>query len=234
MYGLSVAKSHISTFEKIVVVEGYMDVLAFARLGYPLAVATSGTSLTTQHVKLLKRYTSHIYFLFDNDPAGSQASLRALKIAYQYDIYPKMLTLSAEYKDVDERANTTPSDEDIKAFFTAAEDGFLCVMHREHKRHDMKNPVERKIFLQAMFDILLPIQDITTVTRYIQELAKKVGISSDVLIAQFKNYMKTQSISLAHMRKEHQETHASKDTLTDTDRFQAFFYKNFLQDNGIE
>lgn len=44
-------------------------------------------------MKLLKRYTPNIYFLFDNDPAGIAAAQRALKVAYQNDIYPKMITL---------------------------------------------------------------------------------------------------------------------------------------------
>lgn len=78
--------------------------------------------MTPNHVKLLKRYTQNIYFLFDNDPAGIQASVRALKVAYQHDIYPKILTLPAEYKDVDEWANVQPSQDDIEAFFAAAQD----------------------------------------------------------------------------------------------------------------
>ncbi len=76
-------------------------------------------------MKLLKRYTPNIYFLFDNDPAGIQASQRALKIAYQNDIYPKMLQLPSEYKDVDERANVNPSQDEVKKIFTDAVDGFL-------------------------------------------------------------------------------------------------------------
>ena len=70
-----------------------MDVIALHRLGYPIAVATSGTALTEQHIKLLKRYTDNLYFLFDNDSAGQTATLRALTIAYQYDLFPKQIIL---------------------------------------------------------------------------------------------------------------------------------------------
>jgi DNA primase len=69
LYGLSHAKSHINEFQKLIVVEGQMDVIALARLGFPIGVATSGTSITEDHVKILKRYTENIYFLFDNDKA---------------------------------------------------------------------------------------------------------------------------------------------------------------------
>lgn len=132
--------------------------------------------MTPNHVKLLKRYTQNIYFLFDNDPAGIQASVRALKVAYQHDIYPKILTLPTEYKDVDEWANVQPSQDDIEAFFTAAQDGFLGVVDQQYALYDMMNPVDRKRFLQTMYDMLLYVQDWTILSWYLESLAKKVGI----------------------------------------------------------
>ena len=70
----------------------------------------------------MKRYTQNLFFLFDQDQAGFDATVRGLKIAYEQDTYPKILTLPAEYKDVDERANVNPSEDDLKAFFDGAED----------------------------------------------------------------------------------------------------------------
>jgi len=80
LYGLSHAKPYLNQFQKLIVVEGQMDVIALTRLGFPIGVATSGTALTEDHIKLLKRYTENLYFLFDNDKAGQQATFRALKL----------------------------------------------------------------------------------------------------------------------------------------------------------
>ena len=171
-------------------------------MGLPIAVGTCGTSLTPQHMKLLKRYTQNIYFLFDNDPAGIAASQRALKIAYQHDVYPKMLTLPGEYKDIDERANVHPSQEDIDARFEVAEDGFLAVVKIQIAANDMQNPVERKRFLQAVFEVLLYVQDFSILSWYLETISKHMSMSYDVLFSQFKSFTKTQSVTLAHIRKE--------------------------------
>lgn len=56
-----------------------MDVIGLSRIGLEIGVATCGTSLTANHIKLIKRYTNNVYFLFDSDPAGFDATIRALK-----------------------------------------------------------------------------------------------------------------------------------------------------------
>ncbi len=184
-------------------------------------------------MKLLKRYTPNIYFLFDNDPAGIQASQRALKIAYQNDIYPKMLQLPAEYKDVDERANVNPSSDDVKKIFTDAVDGFLGSMEIIFTLNDMTNPVERKRFLQSAFEMLLYVQDFSILSWYLESISKKLGMSYDIIFSQFKAFTKSQTVTVAHIRKE-QETAQIKPKDSDTHLFYAFFYNTFLQDNQIQ
>ncbi len=76
LYGLHIAKNNIKTYDKLVVVEGYMDVIGLSRLGLDIGVATCGTSLTPGHMKLMKRYTQNLYLLFDSDNAGFDATLR--------------------------------------------------------------------------------------------------------------------------------------------------------------
>jgi DNA primase len=68
-------------------------------------VATSGTAVTEHHFKLIKRYTDNVYMLFDNDEAGKNATVRALKIAYRENMFPKMIVLPNTVKDVDDLAN---------------------------------------------------------------------------------------------------------------------------------
>ena len=233
LYWLDQAKNTIKTHDKLVVVEWYMDVIWANRLiGAPIAVATCGTSLTPNHMKLLKRYTTNIFFLFDNDPAWMQASLRALKIAYQQDMYPKVLLLPSSVKDIDERANTQPSEEEKQKFFDEAIDGFLGVMHQEAKRADLQNPVERKRFLQTMFEVLMYIEDWTILTWYLEELGKYAGINYDMLFSQYKSFTRTQTITLAHAHKE-KELSNKKPMEKSENLFNAFFYGTFLHDNGV-
>jgi len=79
LYGLFEARSAIRERGYVLVVEGYMDVLALAQCGFPNVVATMGTACTAAHVQKLLRQTDTIVFCFDGDTAGSRASRRALQ-----------------------------------------------------------------------------------------------------------------------------------------------------------
>ena len=82
VYGLYELLSRNSKPERIVVVEGYMDVIALAQFGVGYAVATLGTATSKEHLELLFRFTSEIVFCFDGDKAGREASWRAVIAAF--------------------------------------------------------------------------------------------------------------------------------------------------------
>lgn len=81
LYGLFEARSAIRASGYVLVVEGYMDVVALAQLGLPHAVATLGTACTAEHVHKLLRHTEQVVFSFDGDTAGRRAAARALEAA---------------------------------------------------------------------------------------------------------------------------------------------------------
>lgn len=81
LYGLYEAKQNNRDLNKIIVVEGYMDVVALAQYGIDYAVATLGTATTAKHIQKLLRHTSNIIFCFDGDKAGKTAAWRALENA---------------------------------------------------------------------------------------------------------------------------------------------------------
>lgn len=81
LYGLHEARAAIRDAGRILVVEGYMDVVALAQFGIGYGVAALGTATTAEHVKLLMRQTDNIYFCFDGDAAGQKAAWRALENA---------------------------------------------------------------------------------------------------------------------------------------------------------
>jgi DNA primase len=76
LYGLNWAKADIAKHDQVIVCEGYTDVIGFHRAGVPRAVATCGTALTEEHVRLLKRYASKVVLSFDADAAGQGAAER--------------------------------------------------------------------------------------------------------------------------------------------------------------
>jgi DNA primase len=80
LYGLFQAKEAIRKRDRVVVVEGYLDVIALHQNGIDYAVATLGTALTVEHVRVLSRYTKNIVAFFDGDDAGSKAAARSFEI----------------------------------------------------------------------------------------------------------------------------------------------------------
>jgi DNA primase len=80
LYGLNRAKKAVEKADQILVVEGYMDVIACHQAGILNVVATLGTSLTDEHVRLIRRYTRNVVLSFDSDEAGVRAALRAAEL----------------------------------------------------------------------------------------------------------------------------------------------------------
>ena len=107
LYGLNWAKADIAKKDQVVVCEGYTDVIGFHRAGVPRAVATCGTALTEEHVRLLKRYASKVVLSFDADAAGQGAAERF----YEWEEKHKVEVLVAqlpEGKDPGDLASSQP------------------------------------------------------------------------------------------------------------------------------
>ncbi|MFL6206289.1 MAG: DNA primase [Acidimicrobiales bacterium] len=86
LYALNWSKARIVTDDRAIVCEGYTDVIGFARAGLPAAVATCGTALTNEHVKLLRRYARKLVLAFDADSAGQAAAERFYQWEREHDL----------------------------------------------------------------------------------------------------------------------------------------------------
>jgi DNA primase len=93
LYGLSWARHAIRREEKVLLVEGYMDVVSLASHGFENVVAPLGTALTREQAKLLGRYTTRVLVLFDSDAAGLRATFRAGDALLEAGLHPAVVTL---------------------------------------------------------------------------------------------------------------------------------------------
>ncbi len=121
LYGLYEARQALRKIEQLVVVEGYMDVVALARNGIDFAVATLGTATTSEHLNQLFRLTENVYFAFDGDRAGKAAAWRALENALPQIREGRQLrfVFLPEGQDPDSFVN----DHGAEAFVAAMKDG---------------------------------------------------------------------------------------------------------------
>jgi len=102
LYGLYQAKTSIQQSGKVIITEGYMDVLSLAQFGFPYAVATLGTALTKDHTKLLSRLHAELYLCFDHDDAGEKATEKAIQVLLSQGMQAKVVLLDNDFKDPDE------------------------------------------------------------------------------------------------------------------------------------
>ena len=108
LYGLSWAKAEVVRTGQVVVCEGYTDVIGFHRAGIPGAVATCGTALTEDHVRLLKRFASRVVLAFDADAAGLAAAERFYEWEHAYELSVSVARLPGGV-DPDELATRDPA-----------------------------------------------------------------------------------------------------------------------------
>ncbi len=108
LYGLNWAKADIVRSEQVIVCEGYTDVIGFHRAGVPRAVATCGTALTEEHVRMMKRFASTIVLAFDADEAGQGAADRFYAWEKAYDVSVRVAALP-KGKDPGDLASSDPA-----------------------------------------------------------------------------------------------------------------------------
>ena len=167
-YGLNCSAKFIKSENEVFVVEGYMDLLALYSQGIRNVVATLGTALTEEHVRLLKRWTKNVVLLFDGDQAGQNAAQRSLTHFFKQDIPPKILILP-EGMDPDDFIHGFGK----KTFLEKAEKAEdLLLSQAKTLLADGKNqPANRIQFLDTISPILKSIRDPRLLQMYVEELA---------------------------------------------------------------
>ena len=109
LFGLNIAKQDIKRNDRAIIVEGQMDVIACHQAGQMNVVASSGTALTLEQIKLLKRFTNNLYLAFDSDAAGQNAAERGISLALEEGMQIRVITLPPEAgKDPDECLKKNP------------------------------------------------------------------------------------------------------------------------------
>ncbi len=227
LYGINFAKDSIKVHNMLILVEWQMDVIALARLWLPIWVATCWTSVTAHHFKLMKRYTENIYILFDNDDAGKNATFNALKIAYRENMYPKMISLPKEFKDIDDLANIETWLDVFNTCIKDSKDAFLQIYELLRIKYDMSSPIDKQKLFNDMFELIANVDNYTIQEHYKQLLAEKVWLPYEVVSLQFRKYTQTDwkfELVRKERKEEKQTWKPDRESLS-----AALFYENIFE-----
>ena len=134
-----------------------MVVIALLLAGFDNAVASLGTSLTSGHASLLKRYTKEVYLTYDSDGAGVKAALRAIPILKEVGIITKVINMQP-YKDPDEFIKALGAEEFEKRLEQAM-DSFMFRVHMAEREFPMEEPQGQNRFFERCAQMLLELSD---------------------------------------------------------------------------
>ena len=180
LYGIFFAKNQISKLDNCYIVEGYTDVLAMHQKGIENVVSASGTSLTTEQVKLISRFTKNITILFDGDAAGIKASFRGVDMILKEGMNVKIIPFPDNH-DPDSYSKTLSSD-DFKLFLKNNAQDFITYKTSILFSESEKDPIKRVEIIKEIIDSIALIPDYLTRTEYCKVCSKILDVKESVLL----------------------------------------------------
>jgi len=182
LYGLYFAKQAIVKQEKCYLVEGYTDVLGLFQAGMENVVASSGTALTPEQIRLLKRFTQNITIIYDGDEAGIKASLRGIDIVLEEGLNVKVVPLP-EGEDPDSYSKKLSSREFLD-FIGNEEKDFITFKTRLLLDEAKGDPVKKAGLINDVVRSVSVIPDTITRAVYIKECSKMLDTEERILYSQ--------------------------------------------------
>jgi DNA primase len=181
LYGIFQAKQSIAKLNNCFLVEGYTDVIQFNQAGIENVVASSGTALTPDQIRLINRLTKNITVLFDGDAAGLRASIRGIDLILEEGMNVKVCAFP-DGEDPDSFARKT-SYEDLVAYLDNNGKDFIQ-FKASLLMNDAKNdPIKKADLIRDMVNSISKIPDRIQREIYIQECSRIMDISEQVLIS---------------------------------------------------
>ncbi|HHZ64071.1 MAG TPA: toprim domain-containing protein, partial [Flavobacteriales bacterium] len=180
LYGIYFSKKAIILEDNCYIVEGYTDVISLHQIGVENVVSSSGTALTVDQIRLVKRITKNITILFDGDAAGIKASFKGIDLILQEDMNVKIV-LFPDGQDPDSYARSVDPDE-FKQFITENARDFISFKTGLLMDEADNDPVKKTALVREIVQTIAVIPDAISRSVYIQECSKLLGISEQLLI----------------------------------------------------
>lgn len=181
LYGIYTAKQSIAKEDNCYLVEGYTDVIQFYQTGIENVVASSGTALTPDQIRLINRLTNNITVLFDGDAAGIRASLRGIDLILEQGMNVKVCSFP-EGEDPDSFAKKHTLD-DLKIYLDSNSKDFIQYKASMLVEESKNDPVKKAETIRDIIGSISKIPDHIKREVYIQECSKIMEISEEVLFS---------------------------------------------------
>ncbi len=188
LYGIYQAKTEIRKQDNCIMVEGYTDVISLHQSDVRNAVASSGTSLTKEQIRLVKRYTDNITVMYDGDGAGIKAALRGMDLILEQDMNVKLVLLP-DKEDPDsyvKRVGTAA----FKDYVEKESKDFILFKTQLVIEEAGNDPIKKATLLRDIVESISKISDTLKRSVYIQHCSKLLDIEERILVAETNNAIK--------------------------------------------
>ncbi|WP_326985966.1 DNA primase [Chryseobacterium sp. MP_3.2] len=179
LYGLNQSKQAISKNNLCLLVEGYMDVIALHQSGIENVVSSSGTALTVEQIKLIKRLTENVTILFDGDSAGIKASFRSIDMLLSESMNIRIL-LFPDGDDPDSFARKHPQDY-VENFIKNEAQDFIDFKAEILLKEAGSDPIKKAESIRDIVKSVAFVQNALKQEVYLKEVSTKFGLSEQSL-----------------------------------------------------
>lgn len=182
LYGLYYSKGDIIKYDNCFLCEGYTDVISMYQAGIQNVVSSSGTSLTKEQIRLIKRYTNNVTILYDGDAAGIKASFRGIDLILQEGLNVKVV-LFPDGEDPDSYSKKVSTSE-LESYIKEHTQDFISFKADILLKDDGDDPLKRAELIKDIVHSVGLIPDSITRTVFIQKIAAEFQIQEAVLDAE--------------------------------------------------
>ena len=197
LYGIYFAKNEMSRQDKCILVEGYLDVLSMHQLGITNVVASSGTSLTVEQIRLIRKFTENVTIIYDGDRAGIKAALRGTDLVLKEGMNVKIVLLP-DGQDPDDFARKHTLDQ-VREYIEQNEQDFIGFKTDLLLGEAGNDPLKRAKLINEVADTVALIPDAITRSVYVRTTAAKFEIDEHILMSRI---TKTRNAMLEAERKQ--------------------------------
>lgn len=182
LYGLNFAKSEIRHTDKVYLVEGYTDVISMHQAGIENVVASSGTSLTEQQIRQIKRFTENVIVLYDGDNAGIKASLRGVDMLLEQGLNVRIVLFpDGEDPDSFSQKNDVQS---FKSFLEKEAHDFILFKTKLLYGESKSDPIRKAESIRSIVESIVKIPDAFKRSAFLKECSILLDVSEQLLITE--------------------------------------------------
>ena len=189
LYGLYFAKKAVQQADYAIMVEGYTDVISMHQAGVENVVASSGTSLTIDQIRLIRRFTNNLTIIYDSDPAGIKASLRGIDLVLREGMNVRVVLLP-EGDDPDSFARSHSASE-VQIYISQHARNFITFKAELLLSEAADDPIKRSAVTKDMVHSIAQIPDTIQRSMFIKECAKLMDVDYNMLIGEVARFRMT-------------------------------------------